>query len=110
MANIRKRGDKWQVQVRRLGLPNRSRSLNRHEEAKPWAGAQEIAMDHLEAGVRYIPPLFLTEPLSKSGGPRATRTPNLLIRSQMLYPIELWDPVKTITRNRVSLKGVFIGA
>ena len=63
MANIRKRGDKWQVQVRRLGLPNRSRSLNRHEEAKAWARAQELAMDRLEADVRYIPPLFLTEPL-----------------------------------------------
>ena len=34
---------------------------------------------------------LLTEPLSESGGPRATPTPNLLIRSQMLYPIELWD-------------------
>ena len=42
-------------------------------------------------------PLFFTEPFSKFGGPRATRTPNLLIRSQMLYPIELWDLVKTIT-------------
>ena len=97
MADIRKRGDKWQVQVRRLGFLNRSRSFNRHEEAKAWAGAQEVAVDRLEAGVSYIPPLFLTEPLSKSGGPRATRTPNLLIRSQMLYPIELWDLVKTIT-------------
>ena len=51
MANIRKRGDKWQVQVRRLGFPNRSRSFNRHEEAKAWARAQELAMDRLEAGV-----------------------------------------------------------
>ena len=97
MATIRKRGDKWQVQARRLGFPNRSRSFNRQEEAKAWIKARELAMDHFEAGVRYIPPLFLAEPLSKSGGPRATRTPNLLIRSQMLYPIELWDLVKTIT-------------
>jgi len=51
MANIRKRGDKWQVQVRRLGFPNRSRSFNRHDEAKAWARAQELAMDRLEAGV-----------------------------------------------------------
>ena len=36
----------------------------------------------------------------ESGGPRATRTPNLLIRSQMLYPIELWDRAKTIERKR----------
>jgi hypothetical protein len=26
-----------------------------------------------------------------NGGPRTTRTPSLLIRSQMLYPIELWN-------------------
>ena len=97
MANIRKRVDKWQVHVRRLGFRNRPRSFNRQEEAKAWARAQELAMDRFGAGVRYIPPLFLTEPLSKSGGPRATRTPNLLIRSQMLYPIELWDLVKTNT-------------
>ena len=51
MANIRKRGDKWQVQVRRLGFPNRNRSLNRQEEAKAWARAQKLAMDRLEAGV-----------------------------------------------------------
>jgi len=51
MAYIRKRGDKWQVQVRRLGFPNCSRSFNRQEEAKAWARAQELAMDRLEAGV-----------------------------------------------------------
>ena len=100
MATIRKRGDEWKVQVRRLSFPNRSSPFNRQEEAKAWARAQELAMDRFGAGVRYIPPLFLTEPLSKSGGPRATRTPNLLIRSQMLYPIELWDRAKTIERKR----------
>ena len=25
------------------------------------------------------------------GDPTRTRTPNLLIRSQLLYPVELWD-------------------
>ncbi len=28
------------------------------------------------------------------GGPEGSRTPNLLIRSQMLYPIKLQDPLK----------------
>ena len=28
--------------------------------------------------------------LFKVGTPKGTRTPNLLVRSQMLYPIELW--------------------
>ena len=26
-----------------------------------------------------------------TGDPTRTRTPNLLIRSQLLYPVELWD-------------------
>ena len=52
-------------------------------------------------------PLFLIEPLSKSGGPRATRTPNLLIRSQMLYPIELWDRVKIITQKSTFMIAIF---
>ena len=62
MANIRKRGDKWQVQVRRLGFPNRSRSFKRHEEAKAWARAQELAMDRLEEGV-YQPVICKLSPI-----------------------------------------------
>ena len=27
----------------------------------------------------------------KNGDPTRTRTPNLLIRSQLLYPVELWE-------------------
>ena len=46
MANIRKRGDKWQVQVRRQGFPSRTQSFCRQEEAKAWGRAQELAMDH----------------------------------------------------------------
>tara|TARA_B100000989_G_scaffold199386_1_gene150694 strand:- start:44 stop:646 length:603 start_codon:yes stop_codon:yes gene_type:complete len=57
-----------------------------------------------DGGFTIAPPLFLTEALSKFGGPRATRTPNLLIRSQMLYPIELWDRVQMITQKRTGLK------
>ena len=40
---------------------------------------------------------FVFSPVSECliGDPRATRTPNLLIRSQMLYPIELWDHLVT---------------
>ena len=51
MANIRKRGDEWQVQVRRQGFPSRSRTFNRQQEAAACARAQELAMDRLEAGV-----------------------------------------------------------
>ena len=51
MANIRKRGDKWQVQVRRQGFPSRTQSFCPQEEAKAWGRAQELAMDRQEAGV-----------------------------------------------------------
>jgi integrase len=51
MANIRRRGSKWQVQVRRQGFPSRTRSFNRRDDAKAWARAQELAMDRMEAGV-----------------------------------------------------------
>jgi hypothetical protein len=35
---------------------------------------------------------FTGKPLELSGAPNRSRTYNLLIRSQMLYPIELWVP------------------
>ena len=45
-------------------------------------------------GLRYAPPYSLTisRNSSQRDAPRRTRTANLLIRSQMLYPIELWAP------------------
>ncbi len=75
MANIRKRGDKWQVQVRRLGFPNRSRSFNRHEEVKAWARAQELAMGRLEAGVRYIPHCSSLSPYQNLAVPERLERP-----------------------------------
>src|SRR5207245_179380 len=48
-------------------------------------------------GLRYAPPtknLLVNEP---SDAPGESRTPNLLIRSQMLYPIELRAPNDRIT-------------
>ena len=51
MANIRKRGNKWQVQVRRAGFPTCTKSFNRIEEAKAWARQQEVAFEWSEAGI-----------------------------------------------------------
>src|SRR6476620_4515812 len=46
-------------------------------------------------GLRYAPPtLLVNEP---SDAPGESRTPNLLIRSQMLYPVELRAPNESIT-------------
>ena len=43
-----------------------------------------------------------------SNAPGGTRTPNLLIRSQMLYPIELRAPITIIVRtaDNLILRGV----
>jgi integrase len=92
MAHIRKRGDKWQVQVRRQGFPSRSRTFNRHQEAVAWARAQELAMDRFEAGVYQPVTCTLASILSeylakvtpaKKSAASETRRLNRLIRDQI---------------------------
>jgi hypothetical protein len=38
------------------------------------------------------------------GGPRRNRTLNLLIRSQLLYPVELWDRDGVLRETGVGIK------
>lgn len=45
MATIRKRGTKWQVQVRRAGLPDTSRSFLKKSDAQLWATQMEAQVD-----------------------------------------------------------------
>lgn len=45
MATLRKRGDKWQVQVRRQGCPAVSRSFIRKADAEAWARQAEAEAD-----------------------------------------------------------------
>jgi len=54
MANIRKRGSKWQVQIRRTGHPSRTKTFIRKEEAIAWGRSQEVHLDTAAAGV-FIP-------------------------------------------------------
>lgn len=51
MANIRKRGNKFQVQVRRAGYRSHTKSFSRISEACVWARAQEVDIDRNEAGI-----------------------------------------------------------
>ena len=45
-------------------------------------------------GLRYAPnTLVVPTDGTALHGPKGSRTPNLLIRSQMLYPVELWTLV-----------------
>ena len=51
MANIRKRGSKWQVQIRRAGHSSITKTFNRREEAIAWGRSQEVRLDASEAGI-----------------------------------------------------------
>jgi len=65
MANIRKRGSKWQVQVRRTGHPSRTKTFIRKEEAIAWGRSQEVHLDTATAGV-FIPSKdYLSDLLSR---------------------------------------------
>jgi len=44
MATIRKRGDKWQVQVRRAGFSPRNQSFDLRRDAELWAASQERSL------------------------------------------------------------------
>ena len=48
MATIRKRGDRWQVQVRRNGAPSMSKSFISRKDAETWARQSEIKIDRRE--------------------------------------------------------------
>lgn len=45
MASIRKRGDRWQVQVRRQHAPSVTRSFLKRADAEAWARAMEVEAD-----------------------------------------------------------------
>jgi hypothetical protein len=48
MATIRKRGTKWQVQIRRHGFPSIARSFSKKSDAAEWARHWEAKADRNE--------------------------------------------------------------
>ena len=48
MATIRKRGAKWQVQIRRVGVRSVSRSFHVRKDAEAWARQMEVQADRCE--------------------------------------------------------------
>lgn len=48
MSTIRKRGAKWQVQIRRVGFPPISRSFHIRKDAEAWARQAEVQADRSE--------------------------------------------------------------
>ena len=61
MANIRKRGNKFQVQVRRTGYKSYTKTFSRLSEARAWARAQEVNIDRDEAGINKPVTLKLSD-------------------------------------------------
>lgn len=53
MATIRKRGDRWQAQVRRKGSPVLSKSFKLKADAERWAGGVEV--DGERGGIAFHP-------------------------------------------------------
>ena len=45
MATIRKRGNRWQVQVRRAGHPPTSSNFLSRKDAEAWARQTEVEVD-----------------------------------------------------------------
>ena len=45
MATIRRRGAKWQVQIRRVGIRSASRSFHVRKDAEAWARQMEVQAD-----------------------------------------------------------------
>ena len=65
MATIRKRGNKFQVQVRRAGFQSATKSFERLTEAKAWARQCEILFDQGEAGNQKPTQLRLADILKR---------------------------------------------
>ncbi|MCJ2054469.1 integrase [Methylobacterium sp. J-070] len=61
MATLRKRNDKWQAQVRRVGTPPISRTFTLKADAQAWARQMELQAERgdLPAKVTSIPPVTL---------------------------------------------------
>ena len=62
MATIRKRGDKWQAQIRRDNAPPISKSFRLKEDALKWCRQQELAFDRgeYEAPLEALKDVLLT--------------------------------------------------
>jgi hypothetical protein len=56
MASIRKRGHKWQVQIRRSGLKSVTKTFHVLKDAQAWARLKEVQADRheLPSGLQHL--------------------------------------------------------
>ena len=107
MATIRKRGNKFQVQVRRVGFQGKTKSFERLTEAKAWARSQEIYFDRGEAGnqkpddmpLSSILSHYLVEitPTKKSAAVEGRRIKRLLRDEIARQTLRMLTPAKLAT-------------
>ena len=65
MASIRKRGDSWQVRIRRVGHPPQSKNFPRKDQAVRWAQQVEAEMDRSLYAAFSRPALTVGEALAR---------------------------------------------
>ena len=106
MATIRKRGNKYQVMIRKKNV-NNSKTFQRMSDAKRWAEETELSIERNEAGLPHSSKDSLFRDLIKSYKSRAIRSnrslgkskENILIYDQIKFakPCEDYDDSDPIT-------------
>ncbi len=94
MASIRKRGNKYQVQVRRVGQASTSKSFHELKDAKAWARLMEVKADKgdLLADPKILKQTTLAEIVRRyrdtiSPRKRSSDTERLVLCAFLLHPI-----------------------
>ena len=67
MATIRKRGERWQAQVRLQGHPPLAKTFTLKADAEAWARRQEVSIERgeIESGGRSLKAFFLVDLLER---------------------------------------------
>src|SRR5438105_1575669 len=94
MATIRKRGDKYQVQVRRVGQANVSKTFHESKNARAWARLMEVRADRgdLLSDPKALKRTTLSEIVLRyrdtiSPGKRSYATEKIVLSAFLLHPI-----------------------
>jgi len=94
MASIRKRGDKYHVQVRRVGQASVTKSFRERRDAQAWARLMEVKADKgdLLADPKALKQTTLSEIIGKyrdtiTPTKRSHETERLVLSAFLLHPI-----------------------
>jgi integrase len=98
MATIRQRGDKWQVQVRRIGAPPVSKSFVLRKDTDAWARLMEVKADRLDlpADPRALRKLNLGDLIKRYQAEITVKKRGARVEHAVLSRF-LLDPICTLT-------------